>query len=212
MSLDQQDPEDPKIFGLYIGTVVANVDPAGVGRVRVLVPGLMEPDSPWCFPLGTLNGGALKRGAFFVPPIAADVGILFLHGDIDHPYYIGGYWGSQVAEAADDGGTGTEVPTNVRDVPIEDRPKVQAIETESFLIYIDDREGTESDNLSGKKRLLILYKDDPENFIEIDGLNRAVQISGTSAVQIISSGLVDIRGLQVQIAGRLVNPLTDKEI
>lgn len=206
--VDDGEHPDGRIVGLYVGVVVDNIDPSGVGRVRIRVPGLLEPASSWALPLGTLGGGTDKRGHFFVPEIGAEVGVFFNQGDVDYPYYLSAHWGWSMKNTDD----GTEAPTLVKDVPVADRPKVKAIETERFLILIDDRKGSEEDPQEGKERLLITYKDDPENFIELDGLNRGITISGTTGVRIASTGIVSIEGGQVQINGRRVNDLSTGDI
>jgi hypothetical protein len=191
--------EELQIPYLMPGVVVDNVDPKGVGCVRLEIPGLVN-KTDWAYPIGTLNGGGPQRGAFFPPEVGADVAVLFLWGNPDHPYYLGGYWGSNVEDL------GTEAPTGVKDVPIEDRPKMKAIETEKFLILIDDRTGDPNDVTEGKERLLIKYKDSDDDFIEIDGLTRGIQISGTSVVRIQAVGLIELDALQIQfrLGGGLV--------
>lgn len=129
------DTEDPRYTALYIGHVVDREDPECLGRVRVRIPGLVEPASAWAFPLGTLGGGSDKRGFYSVPEKGAEVGVLFHQGDIDHPFYLSGHWGRP--------GGNTEVPEPVRGLSKEDAPKVRAFETERFLLVFDERSGSE---------------------------------------------------------------------
>jgi uncharacterized protein involved in type VI secretion and phage assembly len=129
------DTDDPRFTALYIGEVVDREDPEGIGRVRVRVPGLLEPASAWAFPLGTMGGGSDRRGFFAVPEKGAEVGVLFHQGDVDHPYYLSGHWGKPDGKA--------EVPEPLRDLSKEDAPKVRAFETERFLLVFDDRSGSE---------------------------------------------------------------------
>lgn len=213
--------EDPRNYGCYVGRVVENEDPKGIGRVRVVIPGFIEPKSSWALPANTGWGGGAQSGAFAPPAVDSSVVVMFLQGDVDHPVYMGGYFGSDVTRDATqselDAGSqprvsDTEVPTPVKDLPPEDRPKIRAIETKNFYVYIDERPGEEEDPESGKDRLLIQYKDDDEVFIEIDGVNKGIQVSATAAVSIRSSGIVSIEGSQVQIQGRIVNGITTKEI
>lgn len=202
------DAPDGRLAFMYVGIVVDNIDPVKAGRVRVRIPGLIEPESGWALPMGTGIGGQEKRGTFFVPNIGAEVCVFFNQGDVDHPHYMGGHWGWDV-----EGVEGrNEVPTPVLSVPPEDAAKVRVIETDKFIIYMDDRPGEEDDSQAGKERLVIQYKDDPENFIEIDGLNRGVTISATAGINIVSTGLINITGLQVQINGRRIGDSTLKDI
>ena len=78
------DTTDPRYTALYIGVVTNRKDPEGLGRVKVRIPGLIEPESDFALPLGTLGGGSDRRGLFAVPEVGAEVGILFNQGDVDH--------------------------------------------------------------------------------------------------------------------------------
>ena len=49
------DTDDPRYTALYIGEVVDRDDPEGLGRVRLRIPGLVDPASSWAFPLGTVG-------------------------------------------------------------------------------------------------------------------------------------------------------------
>src|SRR5215831_13124728 len=84
------DTDDPRYTALYIGHVVDRADPEGLGRVRVRIPGLVEPASAWAYPLGTLGGGSDRRGFFCVPEQGAEVGVLFCQGDVGKLFGIRG--------------------------------------------------------------------------------------------------------------------------
>ena len=181
---DPNDP-DPRYNGLAEGEVVDRDDPRGLGRVRVRVPGLIEPASPWAWPLATLGGGP-DRGAWFIPEVGAEVGVLFLHGDPDRPYYVGGHWGiNDVLSSVDPDGTG------------KGDPDIRAIETNGYAIVIDERDGRKS---------LIIRDKAGGNEIELDGLTRGIAIRATTAITIEALGQVDIDGAIVRVAGRLVLP------
>ncbi len=174
---------------LYIGEVVDREDPEGLGRVRVRIPGLVEPSSAWAWPLGTLGGGSDRRGFFSVPEKGAEVGVLFHQGDVDHPHYLCGHWGKPESEA--------EVPEPVRGLAKEDAPKVRAFETGRFLLLFDDREG--------KEALLVKDKKSGDQ-IELDGKGMGITVKATSALVLKADGLVNIEGTVVQINGRVVMP------
>jgi len=184
------DASEPRYTALYIGQVVDRADPERLGRVRVRIPGLVEPASAWAFPLGTVGGGSDRRGFFCVPEIGADVGILFHQGDIDHPYYLGGgHWGKP-------GGT-TEIPSPARDLSPADTPQVRAFETGRFVIVFDDRAGAQilriQDKTSGDQ-------------VEFDGVGMGITIQATSALILKADGIISIEGTTVAINGRLVLP------
>jgi uncharacterized protein involved in type VI secretion and phage assembly len=183
------DTDDPRYTALYIGEVVDREDPEGLGRVRVRIPGLVDPASPWAFPLGTVGGGSDRRGFFSVPEKGAEVGVLFHQGDVDHPFYLCGHWGKPNGQA--------EVPEPARGLPKEDTPQVRAFETKRFLLAFDDREGKEAFLIKDKKS---------GDQIEFDGVAMGITIKATAGLVLKADGLVNIEGAAVQINGRLVLP------
>ena len=58
---------DTRLLGLYVGYVTKRDDEEQLGRVRVCIPGVLEPESAWAWPLGTGGGGSKDRGLFAVP-------------------------------------------------------------------------------------------------------------------------------------------------
>jgi len=181
------DEDEVRYPGLYVGEVVDHDDPEGLGRVRVRIPGLIEPASAWAFPLGTVGGGSDRRGFFAVPETGAEVGVLFRQGDVDHPYYLCGHWGKPDGK--------TEVPAPVRGLQKGEAPQVRALETRRFLLVFDDR--------AGKEALVIQDKVSGDQ-VELDGAGMAVTIKATSALILKADGLVSIEGALVQINGRVV--------
>jgi uncharacterized protein involved in type VI secretion and phage assembly len=181
------DTEDPRYTALYIGEVVEREDPEGLGRVRVRIPGLIEPASAWAFPLGTVGGGSDRRGLFAVPEKGAEVGVLFHQGDVDHPFYLCGHWGKPNGEA--------EVPESARGLSKEEAPQVRAFETGRFLLTFDDR--------GGKEALIIKDKKSGDQ-VEFDGVGMGITIKATSALLLKADGLVSIEAASVQINGRMV--------
>jgi uncharacterized protein involved in type VI secretion and phage assembly len=183
------DTRDPRYTGLYIGHVVDRADPEQLGRVRVRIPGLVEPASAWAFPLGTVGGGSDRRGFFAVPEAGAEVGVLFHQGDPDHPYFLCGHWGKP-------GGT-TEVPAAVRGLSPSATPDVRSFETARFALTFDDRSGHEG---------LVIHDKLSDDQIELDGVGLGITIKATSALLLQADGLISIEGTTVQINGRLVLP------
>ena len=183
------DTDDPRYTGLYIGHVVDRVDPECLGRVRVRIPGLVEPASAWAFPLGTVSGGSDQRGFFAVPEKGAEVGVLFHQGDIDHPYYLSGHWGKP--------GGATEVPSPARGLSPVETPQVRSFETGRFVLVFDDR---------GSNETLRIQDKTSGDQIEFDGVGMGITIQATSALILKADGLVSIEGTTVVINGRLVLP------
>jgi uncharacterized protein involved in type VI secretion and phage assembly len=186
---DELDLDGPRHLGLYIGYVVDRADPECVGRVRVRIPGLVEPASAWAFPLGTVGGGSDRRGFFAVPEVGAEVGILFHLGDVDHPYYLSGHWGKP--------GGATEIPTPAQGLSAAETPQVCAFETARFVLTFDDRAGHETLRIADKTS---------GDQIEFDGVGMGITIQATSALILKADGLVSIEGTTVVLNGRVVLP------
>jgi hypothetical protein len=182
--------EQDNCISIYDGVVVDNVDPLVIGRLRITVPGLIEPYSDWAMPIGAPGAGSDARGLWCIPAIGSNVSVMFKEGDPDHPRWLPGPWGAP--------NDNPESPTFVRDLSPSDAVQVTGIETKRYAIVFDDRPGKES--ITIRDRLFA------ENSIAIDGVQQTVRISGTVAVDIRSTGLVNIDALQVVINGRVVLP------
>lgn len=177
-------------LGVYDGVVIDNADPQLVGRVRVMIPGLIEPYSGWALPVGAPGSGSDAYGLWCIPKIGSNVAVLFKEGDIDRPRYLAGPWGAPNDSPAS--------PTFVRDLSPSEAVQMVGLQTKAWEIILDDRAASE--------RLVLRNRAFPDNTITIDGLAQAVEISGTVAVQIKSTGIVNIDALQVTINGRIVLP------
>lgn len=100
-----RDTARPLYDGFFLGEVVDNDDPQpNLMRVRVRVPGLLDPESVWCYPIGSMFG--VKGGVYWVPEEGSNVVVWLHQGDPQHPYYIAGPWGAPggVADAPEQGG------------------------------------------------------------------------------------------------------------
>ena len=98
-----------------------------LARVRVQIPGLVEPASGWAWPLGTVGGGAANRGLISVPAVGASVAVFFHQGDLAEPFYLCGPWGAPDGE--------TEVPPEADTSP----PDNHVWATPTFTIQLDER-------------------------------------------------------------------------
>lgn len=190
---DLDNDPDPRFMALYEGVVVDNRDPMKLGRVKVMIPGLVEPASGWAIPIGSAGGGSEGRGFFFPPDIDAEICVFFKEGDIDHPRYLIGGWGAPEGTS--------EIPTFARALTPAEAVQVRGIQTRRWEIVFDDRPGHES--------LRIKDRDFDEDILEIDGVNHGVTISGSAAVLIRSTGVVNVQALQIQLNGRIVRDTSD---
>ena len=77
--------------GLYRATVTINVDPEFRGRLQLLVPDVLSfSPSTWaepCTPLAGPTGPPM--GVYMVPPPGAGVWVMFEHGDVNRPVWMG---------------------------------------------------------------------------------------------------------------------------
>lgn len=106
-----------KFYGKYRGLVLNNIDPMQMGRIMVQVPdvgGVMP--GTWAMPCVPVAG--LQNGMFALPMIGSGVWIEYEQGDIDHPIWVGCFWGSAA-----------EVPALARLTP----PAVQSITLQTPL-------------------------------------------------------------------------------
>jgi uncharacterized protein involved in type VI secretion and phage assembly len=181
---------DNRWLGIYDGFVFDNLDPLLIGRVRVGVPGLIEPCSDWALPVGSAGAGSDARGLWCIPTVGSNVSVMFVEGDPDQPRYFAGPWGAPKNEP--------HSPTFVRELSPSDAIQIAGIETKRWAIVFDDRAGQET--------LIVRDRLNPENSISIDGRQQTVRISGTVGVEIKSTGVVKIDALQVVINGRIVLP------
>lgn len=189
------------VFGIYIGEVVFDEDPKGLGRVRVLVPELSgEIPLPWAVPLGS-SGGGVGRG-FFNPPAKKDsVAIAFQAGDFNRPMYWTGGW-------ADPKGV-SDAPTFVQGQ--EDKsPLKRGLETRRWRIDLDDEPAATGGSFAIRDKdtgaRIIISQDgavlisDPENrailispsadFIQITDQTNKIEIQGSKII--IESGTIEI--------------------
>ncbi|MEM7446770.1 MAG: phage baseplate assembly protein V [Myxococcota bacterium] len=179
---------DTRLLGMYVGYVTHRRDPDQLGRVRVCIPGVVEPHSGWAWPLGTAGGGFKDRGLFAVPEEGAEVAVFFNQGDVDAPYYLSAHWGKPDGES--------EVPEEAQ----KDPPDNRVLATPTFRVELDESKDARRLKLTNKKTGDHLVFDAEEN---------SVTLEATSALTLRAVGAISIEGLQVTIAGRVVRPIAD---
>jgi len=158
---------------LYIGEVVNNKDPENLIRIKARVVGKFEPESPWCQPIGQPGSGGTRngtqKGRVEVPPVGANVAILFEQGNVQRPCYLPGPWGC---------------PNGVTDVPnsaiIEDENRQSVVEEcEEFEIIRDGRTTDKFYQIKHKSSGLI---------IRIDGIDNKIYFAADDADQALIRG------------------------
>ena len=180
MSFDDDiETHDTRLLGMYLGYVTKRDDPEQLGRVRVCIPGVLEPESAWAWPLGTSGGGSKNRGLFAVPEEGAEVAIFFHQGNVDAPHYLSAHWGKP-------GG--------------RERPDNRVLSTETFRIELDETD---------KQRKLRLMNKKTGDHLVFDAEENSVTIEATTALTLRAVGAITIDAMQVTIAGRVVRPIAD---
>jgi hypothetical protein len=179
---------DTRLHGMYVGYVTDRRDPERLGRVRVCVPGLLEPNGAWAWPLGTAGGGSRDRGLFAVPEEGAEVALFFNQGDVDQPYYLAAHWGRP--------GGASEVPQEAQ----KDPPDNRVFATETFRIECDESEGSRKLKLTNRKT---------DDFLVFDAEDNTITLQGTTAITIRAVGAIALEATHITIGGRVVRPVDE---
>jgi hypothetical protein len=80
-----------RYYGKYRGLVQENQDPRGMGRIRALVPEILDDQvTPWALPCAPFAGAG--AGHYTVPAVDSGVWIEFEAGDPSRPIWSGGWW------------------------------------------------------------------------------------------------------------------------
>jgi uncharacterized protein involved in type VI secretion and phage assembly len=185
---DDIETHDTRLLGLYIGYVTDRDDPEQLGRVRVCIPGLIEPHSAWAWPLGTVGGGSSNRGFFAVPEVGAECAVWFNQGDVDAPHFLSAHWGKP------DGAS--EVPEEAQKGP----PDCRVFATKTFRIELDESEGLRRLKLTNRKTGDHLVFDAEEN---------TVTLEGTTAITLKAVGAIKLDAPLITIGGRVVRPVEE---
>ena len=185
---DDLSRHDTRLLGMYVGHVTDRKDPEQLGRVRVCVPGLLEPHSAWAWPLGTVGGGSKNRGFFAVPEEGAEVALFFNQGDVDQPYFLSAHWGKPNGES--------EVPEEAQ----KDPPDNRVLATETFRLELDETEGSRRLKITNKKT---------DDYLEFDAEKNTITIQGTTAIRIKATGAISLDATHITIGGRVIRPVED---
>lgn len=112
--------------GKFRGKVKENLDPLGLGRLRVTAPDVLDGEVlGWALPAVPYGGDGV--GLFLIPPTGADVWVEFEQGDPDYPVWTGCFW----PDAATPGGA--KPPARL--------PTTKVLKTEFVTVTIQDAAG-----------------------------------------------------------------------
>jgi hypothetical protein len=86
-----------RYWGKYRGFVHENDDPTGRGRLQVVVPAIFGEQPVWALPCVPYAGPGV--GFYALPPKKAGVWVEFEGGHLEHPIWVGCFWGDgEIAE------------------------------------------------------------------------------------------------------------------
>ncbi len=110
-----------QFLGVYRGTVVANLDPLKLGRVRVSVPAVLgDGRLAWAEPCVAYAGNQV--GGCVLPPAGTACWVQFEGGDPDYPVLVGCLWGAGES-------------------PAPGAPQVKVFKTDAVTVTISDLPG-----------------------------------------------------------------------
>lgn len=140
-----------RYYSVYHGIVTDVDDPDQRGRVKIVVPSLLDDDQElpeWADPIGRDLAGD-GTGSFFPPYVGDVVEVMFEHGDIEYPLYMGGYWGDEELPedfAANYPNTKGWVFGSGQKILIDEeegKQKISLINGEGAFLVLDDTDGSE---------------------------------------------------------------------
>ncbi len=163
-----------RYYGKYRGVVQDNEDPRGMGRIRALVPEVLDDQvTPWALPCAPFAGAG--AGQYTIPAVESGVWIEFEAGDPARPLWIGGWWAEGQAPEDNAGNTAS--------------PPLKILRSEQGLMVTLDDDG-QAINVSDAKG---------DNLLRIEVQAGEVLVQGASKV-IVNAPQVEL----VQNAGHPV--------
>jgi hypothetical protein len=167
-----------------LGTVVDNVDPLGMRRVRVSIENITSRSAPALPKTG--GGGGAQRGGHSVPKIGQQVFITFLDGDRDRPVYEGAHWANVPGRQ--------EAPSDIVAAGAEGA-LVASLEISGVRFTVDERPGRRAFRLScfvdnaGVEQLV--------GSLEFDVEKRVLDVFALAGIQFRTAGFFDVRNALV---------------
>ncbi len=200
------------IISGFAPAIVTNIDdPNGTGRIKVMIPGLLEPEAPyWVMPMCWPGAGGVGKGSQYPPPaVKSQVAVIFEYGiylDADsHAMYLTGYYG----HTADGFQAGPTVISAVA-TPADSLKRTVLWEGDALVAYFiedatEERLIFQCKNTGSK---IELNAKDGEN-----GTAETIYIEARTVLSLYAKGLLDIKADGVvQIQGRKVDSITTRSI
>lgn len=191
-----------RVQGVVIGQVSNNLDPMGLGRVKVRFPwlGMLPPvESNWAR-VATPWAGVLKSGAQFIPEINDEVLVAFEHGDPNRPYVIGSLFsplqpppeasavivkGGKVMKRTFKSSTGHMIVLD--DTPGQMGITIQDLTGQNYIKLDTVKQAVEIKALNEVSIECATFKVKANALVQIDSM-AATKISGNAALELITKG------------------------
>ena len=202
-----------RIYGVVIGIVKDNHDPDGLARVKLSFPWLAEDaDSDWA-KIATFMAGK-ERGACFLPEVGDEVLVAFEHGDVHHPYVLGGLWSSEdtPCETNSDGSNNTRKIRSrsgheiiFGDDHAGQQEKVEIRTNAGHIILMSDAAGSEKIEIKDKSGSNTVLIDSVQGEIRLASQMRLkiqspqIEIAADATMKITAGGTLEIQGAMVKI-------------
>jgi phage protein D len=157
---DRQEP----FFGVVSGEVTHNIDPEGLGRVKVKLPWYSDDnESAWARCATPMAGKGI--GAYFLPDVGDEVLVAFVQGNFDDPMVLGGLWnGKRLPPATNKDGLNrlrlikTKAGHTITLDDTKNAEKVQIRSKSGLTVTLDDAPNAPGITLEGGGRRMVMSK------------------------------------------------------
>ena len=186
-----------RFYGAYPALVIDNVDPDGIGRVRVRLPwspdtqrrrGRQQQYEVWAC-VATLMAGN-DRGTWFIPDVDDEVLVTFEAGDPRRPYVLGALW------------NGRDAPPETMD-PGGDNALKTIRSRNGVTITLDDDDGSEALVLETPGGQTLTLRDGP-GAIEVQDSNGNSILLEASGITVDAAQRVTITSGTVEISAGMI--------
>jgi hypothetical protein len=154
-----------RYFGKYRGIVKDNADPSNRGRLKVIVPAVLEDVEVWALPCVPYTGNG--TGTFWVPEPDAGVWVEFEAGDCSYPIWTGGFW-------ADD-----ELPKDEKNTTAV--PSLRLIRSEKGLMV----------TMNDDSEIITLSDSDGSNILTIEVQEGKIRLQGNMKV-VVEAPMIEL--------------------
>lgn len=183
MSFDENG-DRTDLQGEWIGRVSDNKDPAGLGRVRAVVPGLFDDGSFWLEPKLVFSGDGV--GVWSVPAVGARVAVSLSGGrSLERGWYTALGWfpdgDPAVTPPEESGGD----------------PDVMVIATKRYAVVLDPRADNPTARIQDRAQ---------GDSVTLNGRTLEVTVTATNRISLVSEGRIELRAPLVSINDRPVFP------